>query len=221
MNSSLPVSMSKMIENNQPPSLKCYNFLREGIMTGHFGRGHRIVERDVISVLAVSRTPLREALRKLEKEGLVEYSRNRGCTVAGFSGQDIRELFDLRKILGAFMIKAVSRNANKEELSALREDVLKSCQLRGKDRAEFNFHTRMLELARHGRLNLTLGQLEEYASHFHILALVRDARREQADKEYVMIIDALLGNDVRRAETLLAAHLDDSFEAIKAILAFV
>lgn len=219
--SSIPDNMKKIIEKNIPPSVKCYAFLKEGILTGYFAHRQRIVERDIISLLSVSRTPLREALRKLEKENLVEYSRNKGCTVAGLSGQDICELFELRKLLECFMIKVIARTASREELSSLREELIEKKGSVDEDGNYWNFHIQMLKLSRHRKLNIMLGQLEEYIERFHVISFTHTGRSEQAYNEHLGIIDALLDGDPDSATAILERHLDESFEVLRVILAFV
>lgn len=219
--SSIPDNMKKIIEKDLPPSVKCYSFLKEGILTGYFVHRQRIIERDIISLLSVSRTPLREALRKLEKENLVEYSRNKGCTVAGLSGQDIDELFELRKVLECFTIKVIARTASREELISLREEIVRKNGSRDEDGNYWNFHIQMLKLSRHRRLNLMLGQLEEYIERFHVISFTREGRGEQAYNEHLEIIDALLDGDCGKALAILERHLDESFEALRVILSLV
>lgn len=217
----LSPTMEAIIEKNLSPSEKCYFFLKEGILTGYFKRGQRIVERDLINLLHISRTPLREALRKLEKETLVEHKQNKGCTVVGFSGQDILEIYELRRVLECFMIREVARSAQREELLALRDEVVLKKDCTGEGGNDWNFHTRMLRLTRHGWLKTVLGQLEEYIERFHVVSFLRHGRKGQAYYEHLAIVDALLDDDVKKAERLLKKHLDKSYEAFKTIFSLV
>lgn len=73
--------------------------IRQGILTGDFQAGERIKENEMAQQLGVSRGPVREALRQLEQEGLVQYERNVGCSVAQVSGQDVYEICLLRATL--------------------------------------------------------------------------------------------------------------------------
>lgn len=213
--------MQKIAEKDIPPSAKCYAFLKEGILTGYFRRGQRIVERDIITLLSVSRTPLREALRKLENETLVEHSPNKGCTVVGFSGQDILEIYELRKVLECFMIRAAVCSATHGELQKLREEIVRRKDTFEAEDNYWSFHMSLLELTKHRWLNTMLGQIEEYIERFHVLSFLRGGRREQAYLEHLQIVDALLEGDADKAETLLKEHLDKSYEAFKDICAFL
>ena len=73
--------------------------IRQRILTGDFQAGERIKENEMAQQLGVSRGPVREALRQLEQEGLVQYERNVGCSVAQVSGQDVYEICLLRATL--------------------------------------------------------------------------------------------------------------------------
>lgn len=219
--SSMPDNMKMIIEKDIPPSVKCYAFLKEGILTGYFAHRQRIIERDIIPLLSVSRTPLREALRKLENEGLVEYSRNKGCSVAGLSGPDVYELFELRKVLECFMITVIAKRATKEELLFLREEVIQKRGGLDENGRCWNFHVQMMKLTGHKRLNTMLGQLEESIERIHLISFMREGRSEQAYNEHLGIIDALLDEDNERALALLEQHLEESLRALRAILLFV
>lgn len=219
--SSIPDNMKNIMAKDIPPSVKCYTFLKEGILTGYFVHRQRIIERDIIPLLSVSRTPLREALRKLENEGLVEYSRNKGCSVASLSGPDVYELFELRKVLECFMITVLAKMATRDELLSLREEVVKRTDSLDENGRRWNFHVQMMKLTRHKRLNTMLGQLEDYIERIHIISFMREGRSEQAYDEHLGIIDALLDEDHERALAILEQHLDESLRALRAILSFV
>jgi len=221
MNSQLPSKMLKIIDQDLSPSAKCYIFLKEGILTGYFKRGQRIVERDLISLLSVSRTPLREALRKLENETLIEHSPHKGCTVIGFSGQDIVDLYEMRKVLECFMLQIVSGTVTRGELLRLKDEVVMKKECFDDGEKYWSFHLRLLRLTKHRWLTTMLGQIEEYIERFHVLSFLRQGRKEQAYKEHLGIIDALLDGDASLAETLLKEHIDRSCEAFKAIISLM
>lgn len=213
--------MKDIIDSELPPFAKCYAFIKEGILTGYFKRGHHIVERDLIALLSISRTPLREALRKLEKETLVEHIPNKGCTVIGFTGRDIIEIYDLRQVLECFMVHEIARSASREELLALREEVVEKKDVDGSSEDYWSFHIQMMCLTKHGWLNTILGQLEEYIKRFHVLSFLSQGREDQAYLEHLAIIDALLVGDADSAEMLLKNHLSQSYEAFKNIHSLV
>lgn len=217
----MPLNMQKIIEKDISPSAKCYSFLKEGILTGYFRRGQRIIERDIITLLSVSRTPLREALRKLENETLIEHSPHKGCTVIGFSGQDIAEIYELRAILECFMIRTAAQSVSHSELRKLREEITRRKDSFEKEDSYWSFHISLMKLTKHRWLNTMLGQLEEYIERFHVLSFLRGGRKEQAYLEHIQIIDALLEGDADTAEKLLKEHLDKSYEAFEDIRDFL
>lgn len=217
----MPAKMRKTLAQDIPPSTKCYAFLKEGILTGYFRRGQHIVERDIIALLSVSRTPLREALRKLENETLIEHNRNKGCTIIGFSGRDIAEIYELRKVLECFMIQTAARSVTRAELLRLRDEIVSNKDRFDDEEDYWSFHIQMMKLTGHRWLNTILGQLEEYIERFHVLSFLRRGRKEQAYEDHLGIVDALLAGDAAKAESLLKDHLDKSYEALKDILSLV
>jgi DNA-binding GntR family transcriptional regulator len=76
-----------------------YEQIRTAILSGELSNSERLVEEDLAVSLGISRTPVREALRRLAAEGLVDVSPNRGARVAEWDADDLREIFDLRSIL--------------------------------------------------------------------------------------------------------------------------
>lgn len=221
MISEMPPKMQKIIKSDLSPYAKCYSFLKEGILTGYFKRGQRIVERDLIALLSVSRTPLREALRRLENETLIEHSPNKGCTVVGFSGRDIAEIYEVRQALERFMIQTAARSVSREELLSLRENVVRQKENPNESGKYWSFHVELLRLTKHRWLNTVLAPLEEYIERFHVLSYLRKGRAEQAYAEHLEIIDALLDADADKAEKLMIDHLDRSYEAYKDIFTFL
>ena len=107
--------------NNAPVSTGLLSRIQADILTGEMKPGQKIIEKQLCERYGVSRTPLREALRQLEADGLVEYILNRGYFVTGMSDRDFEDMFDLRK---AYEIQAVQwaiERMTEEEMEALEE----------------------------------------------------------------------------------------------------
>ena len=95
---------------------KAYQAVRQGIIAGRFAAGTRITEHEVAVAAGVSRTPAREALRRLHSEGLVEFTPNQGAIVTTWSVEDADEIFDLRALLEAALVMRTFRNYTPEDL---------------------------------------------------------------------------------------------------------
>ena len=92
-----------------------YEVLKKAIITGEIPAGERIVETDYADRLHISRTPLREALRKLERDGLVEYVMRRGVVVRAFTIDDVREIYTIRNALEMLTLPSIVENATQED----------------------------------------------------------------------------------------------------------
>ncbi len=106
---------------NVPISTNLYLQLQRDILTGKLKNGQKLTEQVICEEYNVSRTPVREALRQLESEGLVENILNRGCFVVGLSLQDFEDLFELRKIYEIQAVKWAIERITEEEMDALDE----------------------------------------------------------------------------------------------------
>lgn len=106
---------------NVPISTNLYLQLQRDILTGKLKNGQKLTEQVICEEYNVSRTPVREALRQLESEGLVENILNRGCFVVGLSLQDFEDMFELRKIYEIQAVKWAIERITEEEMDALDE----------------------------------------------------------------------------------------------------
>ena len=220
--SDLPESLIQLVESDLPPMRKCFSFLREAILLGYLKKGQRIVERELVDLLRVSRPPVREAIGRLVEENLLAHYPHRGVVVVGFSERDIKEMYELRIILECFLVRKVVEEVDILELERLRENLQR--QRRGEvpegERLP-NFHIALLSLVPHRWLDLFLGQLEEYIDKFHVLSFLRKGRAAAAYAEHMQIVDALIARDADRAERIMTAHLNASLEAFLEIAPIV
>ena len=97
-----------------------YEVLRHAIITGEIPAGERIVETEYASRLHISRTPLREALRRLERDGLVEYEMRRGVMVRAFTLEDVEEIYTIRNAMEMLTLPAIIERATPEDIRRLR-----------------------------------------------------------------------------------------------------
>ncbi len=106
---------------------KAYEAVRDGIISGRYPPGTRITEQEVAMLAGVSRTPVREALRQLNAEGLLEFVPNQGAVVTSWSRQELDEIFDLRAVLESYAAAQAARHADvavKKRLRKLAEQQL-------------------------------------------------------------------------------------------------
>lgn len=144
---------------------RAYDAIRGGILDGTFELGARLPEEDLAARAGVSRTPVREALRKLAAEGFVTFATNRGAQVASWTDEDLEEIFGLRALLESHGASLAARRIETGHLVALHDlaDAMEQAARRGTgpalDRvAELNnrFHRTILEIAGSPRLRALL-----------------------------------------------------------------
>jgi DNA-binding GntR family transcriptional regulator len=193
-----------------------YENLRKAIMDGKLQSGERIVEKEYADRMNISRTPVREALRKLEIEGLVQYIPRKGVVVNGFTKEDVIEIYKIRKNLEALAIRQVVEEITDEELVKLEELVeeMERADKAGDKERVFTtckeFNELLLNISRMPRLKGMVNMLQEYLERFRRITMSKASRRSSAIKEHRAIFQAIKEKDGRKAETLVWEHLDAS-----------
>ncbi len=194
---------------------KAYSIVRAGIFSGRFAPGTRITEQEIVDLSGVSRTPVREALRRLQMNGLVEVQPNLGAVVQSWSKEDAEEIFELRSVLECFATRLASESASTTQLDAMRSVALAQLEETQRDGpdldkiAELNsaFHFELYAASGNRRLNDVLVSLIEptlvirtfqYYSHD---ALVRSAH------QHLEILDMLQARDADAAEAVMRTHV--------------
>ena len=101
-----------------------FNRIRNDILSGNYAPGEELKEATLGKQLGVSRTPVREALRQLDLEGLVEIAPNRGAKVIGISRKDVEDIYHMRARLEGLAARKAAENIKEEELAELEEEIL-------------------------------------------------------------------------------------------------
>jgi DNA-binding GntR family transcriptional regulator len=105
---------------------RAYEFLKSSVLSGHFNPGERLTEEHLAKKLGVSRTPVREALHKLESEGLIKPLETRGFIVSADSKEELEELFDIRTSLEGYALRLISQIISEETLKRMDKLILKA-----------------------------------------------------------------------------------------------
>ncbi|MYT69007.1 MULTISPECIES: GntR family transcriptional regulator [unclassified Streptomyces] len=192
---------------------RAYDTLRRRIVEAQLQPGERLVERDLAAELAVSRIPLREALRRLEAEGLVVLVPRRGALVSPFTPSDVRDLFDVRESLESLAARLAAERADADGLARLasRLDAARAATRR-RDRAAIaaanaGFHTDIVELADNPLLTSMMRPLEARTLWLFRLTAQRDAARQCAEHEE--LYEAIAAGAADRAAALALGHVAD------------
>lgn len=199
-----------------------YARIRSGITGGEWAPGTPLREEELAALCGVSRTPVREALRRLEAEYLVRRTEGARSFVADWSADDVAEMFALRAILeGHAAARAATRigAADIAALEALNEEVRLSAEGDATDRflaANRRFHAIVLEAAQSPRLAQMLGSLVEQpvvrrtAQHYGRVEFAR------SHAEHAALIEAFHARDAQWAESTMTGHIRRAFHAFAA-----
>jgi DNA-binding GntR family transcriptional regulator len=200
-----------------------YGALRHGILHGDLEPGERLRSDALATELRVSRTPVREALRKLEAEGLVAHSGSR-LVVRALSEQDLTELFYVREALEGMAARLAAENATPSELAAIGEllEDMETVRKRGDvgalRRLTGEFHQLVCRAAHNNRLLQSLQALLDHVRQMQTSTLYGEGRPAEALDEHRALLAAIAGRDGDSAERLARAHRRRTLELRKNML---
>jgi DNA-binding GntR family transcriptional regulator len=187
--------------------------LRDAILDGRFLPGARLRQTDLADRLGISRTPIREALGRLQQEGLVDLLHGGGVRVAVLDLNEAAELYDLREVLDGLAARLAAARATPAALGRLDRALKRMRQcLERQDAnqwfgAHVSFHDEIFRASGHGRLGSFSGLVRLSIQRFHPLLLKTPHRLEHAFREHREIRDAIVARDGERAERLARAHI--------------
>ena len=207
-----------VVSENRPIRDIAYEQLKHAIITGQLPAGSRIVETAYAEQLHISRTPLREALRELERDGLVEYVLHRGVVVRAFTIQDIDEIFTIRNAMMMLILPSVIENVTPEALQKLRailtemdgaQERADAAALATLNRA---FHGTIEHLSDKIRILRVIESQEEYIIRFSAMTIASIVRRSNAHQEHHQMVELLEKRDLPGMMALMQHHLEESKE---------
>ncbi len=202
-----------------------YDILKKAIITGEIPAGERIVETEYADRLHISRTPLREALRKLERDGLVEYVMRRGVVVHAFTTEDVDQIYTIRNSLEMLTLPYIIERATPDDIAALREKLAAMDALMKKDDVEGlsplarEFHTCLTAISGKNRILRVIEGQDEYIRRFSAMAIKQENRRSDAHEEHHRLVDLVEKKDLPAFEALMNHHIERSKECCLAALA--
>ena len=195
--------------------------LRDAIALGELREGASLNERDLAATLDVSRGPVREALRQLQDERLVELRHNRGATVRQLSARDVEEVYGLRLVLERHAIELAATRATAQDVAALSAalDVLADAAAVGTPRevaiADVSFHDCIYRAAGHERLERAWADLRAQVYVFlHLRNAVDDDYRAHAAAEHAELVELIRDHRVEQASATIETHLKAAYERL-------
>ena len=187
--------------------------LRREILEGKYSQGEALGEAQLAERFGVSRTPIREALRELETESLVEIRPNRGAAVIGISREDIRDIYSIRSLLEGWAATKAAERATDDKLEEIAElvDLMELYEQRGDVEKLVNldhrFHEKIYSLSGNRIMERKLSELHEYVSQVRGLSLTKGSRAKESVEEHRAIYKALKEHQPEEAGRLMSEHL--------------
>ncbi len=207
-------------EENKLLSIRehAYLYLKELILEGEYKAGDRLVERELAAKLRISRTPIREALFRLESQGFVKTVPRKGVVVSNISAQEVIEVFTILSSLEVLAVKLAAKRMDQDTQLELDKKIKELLALEGQDEENFNFE--------HIQMNLLINKASKSPKLFEILSSLIDyihmaanmgyetrGRRKESLKEHIDIMKALRDKEAEMAEYLMKIHIENSKKA--------
>lgn len=210
--------MKKIEWNHASLGGKVFEAIEQAILGGTYAAGDSLTELGLSAELGVSRTPVREALRQLELEGLVQSVPNKGTVVVGISQKDIEDIYTIRMSIEGLACEWAAQKINGKELEKLKEiielqefyaqknDVLQVWQLDRK------FHETIYDASRSRPLKHTLTNFHNYIQKARELSFKSGGRTALSVKEHRDIYEAVTQHDGEKARVLTRQHIANARE---------
>lgn len=202
---------------NQEYSLgsRVFQNIRENIINGVYKENEELRENTIAKELGVSRTPVREALRQLELEGLVKIVPNRGAFVQGITGKDVKDIYAIRSMLEGLCARWATEHITEEQIDELEEIILLSEFHLKRDKEQSQqvteldgkFHDILYEASNSRILKHVLSDFHKYVKMARKASVTDKVRAEKSIEEHKSILKAIKNKDAGQAEALANAHM--------------
>ena len=195
-----------------------FNRIRDDILSGNYTTGEELKEATLGKQLGVSRTPVREALRQLDLEGLVEIAPNRGAKVIGISRKDVEDIYHMRARLEGLAARKAAEQIKEEELAELEEVILlsefhvKKPESKQMVRLDGRFHEIMYRASGSRMLEHVLTDFLHYVKMARSHFVKTEHRAQESVKEHKRILEAIRQRDGDLAEQLANEHIQHVIE---------
>ncbi len=194
--------------------------LEKNILEGKYQRGEILTENKLCQELGVSRTPIREALRRLSQEHIIEESA-KGCVVIGITEKDLRDIYEIRTVLECLASAKAAKNRNPEKLEQLKEALeLQEFYLSKRDadqikRMDNRFHNAVYALSDSTVFCDTLIPLHKKIQKNRRASVENRSRALASVEEHRKIYEAIAAGDVEAAEKYTTEHIQNAYDHIR------
>lgn len=209
------------LDSYQPLRDVIFETLRKAIVSGEIKPGERLMEVSLANQMGVSRTPVREAIRRLEAEGLVTMVPRKGTHVSELSVKDIMDVLEVRVVLDKLATDLAARRIQPSQLKALETvhkqymTCLEKDNIEGAIRKDVEFHDTIYAASGNPRLVAVAASLREHVYRFRVIYMKKDSIiAENVLHEHEQILEALRNAKNKEASDLAEEHIRNQMESI-------
>ena len=203
-----------------------FNTLRNAILTGELSPGERLMEIKLADKLGVSRTPIREAIRKLELEGLVVNTPRKGAEVANISAEDLRDVLEVRRSLEVLAISLACEKMTEETLELLHENIdafkhsIDAKATSDIASVDVSFHDIIYKSTGNNRLIQILNNISEQMYRYRFEYIKNKEAWNRLVEEHMNIYEAIKNRDKELAVKSILLHIDNQERDIRKKMGF-
>ena len=208
-----PLKGIRVVDKTRPIGEMAYSSLKGAIVNGDLHPGQRLVESALSTQMGISRIPVREAIKKLEQDGLIEKLKKGGLIVKNPSREEIEETFGIRACLESYAAALATGHVDASTIERL-EDVLKLYRdaLERRDTAKMTQLNDQLDeiiftASRSRKLHALIGNFRDFISRFRKVLLTRTEYAAISLSEHEAIVQAMKEGDGEQVEKLVRTHL--------------
>lgn len=201
-----------------------FQSIRKAILTGELEPGERLMETQLGEKLGVSRTPIREAIRKLELEGLVIMVPRKGAQVAHFTQKDIQDVLEVRAALEALAAKLACKRMDERSFLRLQlviaeyEYAVKEKDIETMIQKDVEFHETIFKATNNDKLSQFFNNMREQVDRYRIAYLKNSEESSNVMSEHLELLAALKNRDEELSERLASEHIKVQCEAIMKVI---
>lgn len=195
---------------------KAYDYLYNSIITNKLQPGQPVIEQEISGTLGTSRTPVREALKQLESEGLVRHIPGRGVFVSEVTTQDVEEIFVLREMLEVLALQSAWTKISDEELDKVEKYISSldtNCSVEEFYKSDRMIHDLIVRNGNNRRLEIFLKNINAQIERIRIISSFTPQRLIKSKSEHLEIINAFKERNLSKTEKLLRIHINNVKES--------
>ncbi|MCM3638939.1 GntR family transcriptional regulator [Sporosarcina luteola] len=212
--------MSQFVVKKTTLKEQVYDYLKNGIIMGEIAPGERLIEEKISETLKVSRSPIREAVRMLEKDGLLDVHATGGVTVANPSTEDYRNLYEIRVEMESLAAYYAAQRRSRDEITLMEsyvETMRKEADannLKGLLEVNFKFHESIVYASRNPFLETMTLQLRGVNSFYRKAILEKNpGYAQEAHDDHEKIYQAIVEQDQNKARELMRQHIEHDYQS--------